>query len=411
MLLVSAPSQPDKGHVTTLAAPAPPLRALHRWAGAGRSRLADPVAAGAAAAAAALTGADPRLVVVLASVTYDLPDLLRGVRSVTHDVPLVGCSTAGEIAADGPGDGGVVVFALGGPGFDVATACATRASTRLRAAGAEVAAALRPVAGRPHQVLLLLTDGLAGDQQEIVRGAYGVVGATVPLVGGCAGDDLRMKATYQLHGGDVHTDSVVGVAISSDAPFGIGVRHGWRTVSDPMLVTRSGGNRVFTLDDKPALDVYLDRLGAPADARVDAAAFTRFALTHPLGMARRSGEPQVRFVAEAGFADRSLGCIAEVPQGGLTWFMEGDAASVLGATDVATDAAVAALGGQPPLGLLAFDCIARREVLGPYGIEAETARVASHGAPVAGFYTYGEIARTHGITGFHNQTLVVLAVA
>jgi hypothetical protein len=43
----------------------------------------------------------------------------------------------------------------------------------------------------------------------------------------------------------------------------------------------------------------------------------------------------------------------------------------------------------------------------------EVARVASHagGAPVAGFYTYGEIARTQGVSGFHNQTLVVLAVS
>ena len=32
------------------------------------------------------------------------------------------------------------------------------------------------------------------------------------------------------------------------------------------------------------------------------------------------------------------------------------------------------------------------------------------GAPVAGFYTYGEFPRTRGVTGFHNQTLVVLAV-
>jgi hypothetical protein len=31
-------------------------------------------------------------------------------------------------------------------------------------------------------------------------------------------------------------------------------------------------------------------------------------------------------------------------------------------------------------------------------------------APVAGLYTWGEIARTRGINGFHNQTLVVLAV-
>jgi hypothetical protein len=31
-------------------------------------------------------------------------------------------------------------------------------------------------------------------------------------------------------------------------------------------------------------------------------------------------------------------------------------------------------------------------------------------APLAGLYTWGEIARTKGINGFHNQTLVVLAV-
>jgi hypothetical protein len=63
--------------------------------------------------------------------------------------------------------------------------------------------------------------------------------------------------------------------------------------------------------------------------------------------------------------------------------------------------------------MLAFDCIARREVLGEAGIRAEIDRVATiaGGVPVAGFYTYGEIARTRGVSGFHNQTLVVLSVA
>jgi hypothetical protein len=402
--------------VTTPAITAPGVGGTHRWVGVGRSggsgTSTHATAAGNAAAAAALTGPDPRLLVVFCSAGYDLPALLDGVRAAAPGVPVVGCSTAGEVATSGPGDGGVVVLALGGNGFHVETRAATGIATRLRDAGAEVAGALHTVDGKPHQVLLLLTDGLAGDQQEIVRGAYGVAGSGVPLVGGCAGDDLAMRATYQLHDGEVLRDAIVAAAISSDAPFGIGVRHGWRTVGEPMLVTRSGGNRVFTLDDGPALDVYLDRLGAPADARTDPAAFTRFALTHPLGLARRSSEPAVRFVAGADFADRSLGCIAEVPQGGLAWFMEGDAASVLDATDRACGEALAALGGQPPLGLLAFDCIARREVLGT-GIAAEIDRVAAAagGAPVAGFYTYGEIARTHGFSGFHNQTLVVLAVA
>jgi hypothetical protein len=384
-----------------------------RWLHVGRSDDVDPRTAGTTAAAEALSGGDDaRLLVVFSSDAYDLEALLAGIRERSGEVPLIGCSTAGEIAASGPGDASVVVLALGGSGFDVVTAAATDASTRLRETGAEVAGAAGKLTGGPHRVLLLLTDGLAGDQQEIVRGAYGVLGATVPLVGGCAGDDLKMRTTFQLHGDRVLRNAVVGAAIASDAPLGIGVRHGWRRVGEPMVVTRSQNNRVYELDDEPAVDVYLNRLGAPADARSDPAAFTRFALTHPLGLSRRSGEAQVRFVGEADFSDRSLGCIAEVPQGGLAWFMEGDDASVLEATDGACADAVAPLNGNDPLGLIAFDCIARRGVLGDQGIGLEVERVAAsaRGAPVAGFYTYGEIARTHGVSGFHNQTLVVLAV-
>ncbi len=225
-------------------------------------------------------------------------------------------------------------------------------------------------------------------------------------------DSLRMARTQQFWGDEVVEDAIVGAAIASDAPIGIGVRHGWSRVGDPMLVTASEGNRVITLDDNPALDVYLDRLDAPAEARTDAAAFTRFAMTHPLGLSRRSGE-EVRFVADADFANRSIGCIAEVPQGGLAWMMEGDSASVLSATDEACQDALAALDGNAPIGMMAFDCIARRGVLGEEGIRDEVRRIGVHsgGAPVAGFYTYGEIARTHGISGFHNQTLVVLALS
>ena len=382
-----------------------------RWVGVGQSADPRSAHAGAEAAAAALAGrTDARLFVVFVSSAHDLTALLDGIDA--GDVPLIGCSTAGEIGADGPGDAGVVVMALGGDGFAVSTAAAPAASTRLRAAGAEVAACLERTPARAHRTLLLLSDGLAGDQQEIVRGAYDVAGASVPLVGGCAGDDLAMQATYQLHGREVLHDAVVGAAIASDGPLGIGVHHGWRRVGEPVLVTGSEGNVVRSLNDRPALDVYLDRLAAPADARADAAAFTRFALTHPLGLGRRGAEDHVRFIGEADFEQRSLGCIAEVPQGAVAWFMEGDSDSVLHATTAACDDALAPLGGDAPKGLLAFDCIARRGVLGDDGIQVEVdhMRETAPGVPVAGFYTYGEIARTRGISGFHNQTLVVLAL-
>jgi hypothetical protein len=382
-----------------------------RWVGVGRSADDDAFAAGAAAATGAVQHDDAGLLVVFCWDGYDHRALLAGIRSVAPETPLIGCSTAGEISAAGPVDASVVVTALGGPGFRVATRAANAAELGLREASAQAAQCARQLGDGEHKVLLLLNDGLGGDMEEIVRGAYSEVGAALPLVGGCAGDGLRMEQTVQLHGHEVTRHSVVAAAIASDAPFGIGVSHGWTRVGQPLLVTASEDNCVLELDDQPALDVYLERLDAPEEAGHDAAAFTRFATTHPLGLQRRSGE-QVRCVNEADFTDRSLICAGQVPTGGLTWAMEGDEASVLEASASACHEALTSLEGHPPLGLLAFDCIGRRGILGEQGIHREVERITeiAGGAPVAGFYTYGEIARTHGQSGLHNQTLVVLAV-
>jgi hypothetical protein len=393
--------------MTTEKSPLPPAR----WCGVGSAdaSAADP---GASAADQALLHHNPKLVVVFCSEALDLEAALRAIRA-RIDAPLIGCTTAGEIVTGGPRDASIVVTVFGGDGFAIDTARAEGASHDLRAAGATAARCVPSSDVHPHRVLLLLTDGLAGDQQEILRGAYGVLGAAVPLVGGCAGDDLRMSRTLQLHGDRILSDSVVAAGIASSAPLGIGVRHGWRRIGEPMLVTASDGNRVHTLDDRPALDIYLERLGAPNALGTIGQGVARLALTHPLGLSRPNGEEHVRFIGGADLAERSLSCVAEVPQGALVWLMTGDAESVLAAADAACDDSLVALGGRTPVGMLAFDCIARRGVLGDDGIRTEIDRIAAcaGGAPVAGFYTYGEIARTKGIGGFHNQTLVVLSVA
>lgn len=390
-----------------------------RWVGVGSSDVTDATAAGIAATTAALLGRDDAaLVVAFASDSYDAKALVDGMRRVAPDVPLIGCTTAGEIDATGAGDDRIVVTVFGGPGFVASTTVQRQVSDDLHLAGQEAARAVATDAtdplrtSHPHDVLLLLTDGLSGNQQEIVRGAYATLGAATPIVGGCAGDGLRMEATQQFHDDEVVTDAIVAARLSSDAPFGVGVRHGWEPVGERMLVTESGENEVHRIDGRPALDVYLEALDAPAEVGRDAATFTRFAMTHPLGMDRRRTH-EVRFVRGADLETRSLLFIAEVPQGELVQLLRGDAETVLAAADAACSAATLELDGGVPIGLVAFDCIARRGVLGQGGIDREVVRITDRfpGIPVAGFYTYGEFARVQGSRGFHNQTLVVLAVS
>jgi hypothetical protein len=380
--------------------------------GVGRDAGSDTRAATRAALSAALVGDDPKLVTVFSAIDHDPAEVLAEVTAAVSGVPVIGCSTHGEIAPGGPTDGTVTIAAIGGPGFTVSTAVSRRVGGRQREAGLEVAACADDV-DAPHKVLMLLTDGLIRDQESIVRGCYLALGAGVPLFGGAAADAWQMASCYLMGDGEVLRDAVVSVTIGSEAPLAVTVRHGWRKVGEPMMVTGASDGRVYTLDDRPALDVYLDRLGAPPEAYTDAAAFIAFALPRPLGVQRRSGVHARTVSTEVDIAGRSIGGGMVLDHGALTWAMTGNQDSILAATDAACQDALDGLAGRPAVGLLTFSCAALRSVLDDDGMRRENEQLAKWAgeAPYAGFYTYGEIARTHGIDGFHHQTLAVLALA
>lgn len=321
-------------------------------------------------------------------------------------VPLIGCTTAGELAGTVAGSGHVVVIALGGIAVRTARGLLADGS---RAAGAAAAAGIAAIEA-PNRAVLLLAEALTGERSEIVRGAFSVAGALVPLIGGGAGDDLAMRQTHQFFDDDVLTGAVVGAAIGSDGPIGIGIGHGWQRVGEPMVVTESSGERIRRFDDQPAAEQFLRRVGVDAARADDPEVWAHAALMHPVGFPRPAGD-EVRAIMGVDYEDRSLFC-PDVPQGTMVWAMKGDAGTVMDGTRTACERALEMLGDAPPVGLLAFDCAARRAILGEDGIRAEAAAIAelAPGVPVGGFYTYGEIARVSGSRGVHNATLAVLAL-
>lgn len=381
-----------------------------RGAGEEAATLALAPGGGATGGAGAI---DAKLVLAFCSDRLDTRAVLDGIRSVTGQVPLIGGTTAGELTHTWTGDSSVVVTVLGGPGLAVATGVARGLTGRQRQAGAEVAACVSALDPALYRVMVTLLDGLSPDPQEVIRGVYSVLGAEVPLVGGGTGDNLRMESTTQLYDDEILTDAVVSAALGSPVPFGIGIQHGWRQVGPSMIVTRSDGHRIHSINDEPALDLYLRLLNAPDRTEYDQAAFGALTMIHPLGLMRPSGEVEMRFISGADPLDRSLTCLAEVLPGTLLYVSECDRDSILDAADGACRAAVVGLDGRPPIGFLTFDCISRRGALGVDGVREEMRRMAGQtmGAPMSGFYTYGEIARTRGINGYHNQTLVVLAMS
>src|SRR4029077_5724799 len=90
-------------------------------------------------------------------------------------------------------------------------------------AGQQLARGGRAAAGppTPQATVLLCSDALGVEQQELVVGVHQVTGAAVPVVGGAAGDDRRLTETYVLHDDNAATDAAAAVWIGSDSPVSI----------------------------------------------------------------------------------------------------------------------------------------------------------------------------------------------
>jgi hypothetical protein len=384
--------------------------------GSGSSDASDPVQAATDAVRAALAGRSPSaadLVVLFSTIQYDPDQLLAGATRAAGPAQVVGCTAFGAFTADEQVPGGVVAAYLPAGDLTFGVAGVDSIGTDIYAAAKRCTQLAQDRAGGEgeHSVLMMFTDGLAGDQREVVRGSYAVTGATVPLVGGAAAENQSMVKTYQFAENNVMSNGLVAVWINAPHPLGVGVEHGWYPIGEPMIVTRAAGNIVYELDGQPAADAYLSHRGSGPLARNLSggdALFAASVVDHPLGLANASGRFDARHVLDR-TDDGCLVLFGHVSEQSVVQVMAGEWGDLVQAAHRATADAVSQLDTEPRGGLV-FSCTARVAPLaGHLAAEASAVAAAMPGAPVAGFFTYGEFARVTGSTGFHNATVAVLA--
>jgi methyl-accepting chemotaxis protein len=92
--------------------------------------------------------------------------------------------------------------------------------------------------------------------------------------------------------------------------------------------------------------------------------------------------------------------------------LDGEPDSMVSAASSAAEEAREHLEGASAAGVLIFDCVCRGMILkDAFQREIDAVRRCFPQAPIAGFLTYGEIARYTGrLEGWHNTTAVVVAI-
>lgn len=376
--------------------------------------------AGREAAQQALEGLQvsaANLALLFASSWFDQAALLRGVREqLGAAVAVVGASTAGEITPEGPVRHGCVLVLLGSDRPRWLLGAATGVASNPRHAGQSAArAALQSNSIGERTSVFFMGDGLASGYANVQRGIHEALGTNVHITGMLAGDDLRWSKTYQYHHTKVLTDAVISVLFTDGLTLGVGCAHGYGPVSETRRITSAKANLVTQLNGAPARRLYDDYFGTDITDRIRAPGLDRPRAAYPVGISVEGTRAWLIRNVLAIRENGQLVCTEDVPEGGSLALMTTTRASIF---DAARQAAQDALRGVERVAcVLVFNSIGRRLILGPRGSAREfevIRQVVGPRIPIAGCYSYGEIAPNSmgtGSTQLGAQTNAMLVIA
>ncbi len=352
------------------------------------------------------------LILLFTSEHYDQAAVLRGVRSLSGDTPLIGCCGGGILTAKGLRMKAVALMAIRSDEITVDIASGQIQQESARQTGEQVAELLgdrlMDAPSGCHSAAIVLLENYNGTQLDIVAGMTDTLGPICPLVGGGA----SVNVSRQFFNDQLCSQAIVAALLRSTSSIGIGVRHGWKPVGNPLVVTQSEGNYIVRLNGRPAFEVFQEIFSSVApDLRAEM--FYQFTRTHPIGLPQMSGEYLVREVFQAR-PDGAIHCAAHIPENAVMRFMEGDPDSLVNGAQQAAYEARAALDGKPAGAVIVFDCVSRLPILGDKAsAEIEAIRnVFGDGIPLLGLYSYGEIGKPAGVNlaAYQNKTIVVCAL-
>ena len=342
-------------------------------------------------------------VLFFCSAEYPLERLATALEQHFGGVMLLGCTTAGEISAQGYGRGCISALGLDLRTFAVDCTLiqaldsfslveAQQAVERMLGYCRQVN--LAPI--KEHTFALTMLDGLSS-REELVLNTLSAALGSIPHFGGSAGDDNHLSHTHVYYQGRFLTGAAVVVMINTWLDFEVFTTHHLKPTDSKLVVTAadSASRTVLELNAEPAAEEYARLVGVPLDAlRAEHFALNALAV-------RIRDQFYVRSIQRVN-ADRSLTFYCAVDTGiVLTAMTPGE---LLPNLRLQFEQLRQRLG--EPVLILGCDCFLRRMEAELRGEEQRMSDFLAANR-VIGFNTYGE-----QFNGMHiNQTFTGVAFA
>ncbi|MFN4342426.1 MAG: FIST signal transduction protein [Azonexus sp.] len=278
------------------------------------------------------------------------------------------------------------------------------AGGRLLGAVRQHLAGLPPESGRP--TLFMIFDSMVPNVSTILDDIYLALANRVEYAGVSAGSESFQPMPCLFDATRVVGDGVLGLLLPpAMTPL---LAHGFVQPEQVMGATSTRGNRIATLDWRPAFTVYQELIKAQFGIDLTPENFYQYGVHYPFGLLRANGDVVVR-IPVALEADGSLHCIGEIPENALLVLLQAPPAGGHACIGHLAKSLVAAHGPRAGRPLLTFYCAGRRLHLGDAARDELRQLAEATGAtPLGGALSLGEIGNTvrGGYPMFHNATLV-----
>ncbi|MCK9491706.1 MAG: FIST C-terminal domain-containing protein [Sulfurimonas sp.] len=227
------------------------------------------------------------------------------------------------------------------------------------------------------------------------------------ITGGLAGDGVEFNKIWILLGSKLMRKQIVAVGLYGKAlRVGSGCRCGWSRFGLDRRVTSSEKNILYSIDNKPALELYKRYLGPYADE------LPASGLYFPLMLLEEGSKtPTLRAIKAIDEEKNSITLAASIPEGSIVTFAKANLDDLIGGAQEVAESLMFSYDGRQKALCVAINCVARKIVLKQEAEdEIEVVKdILGENVSLVGFYSYGEISNiSEGGCDFHNQSMTLM---
>jgi hypothetical protein len=359
-------------------------------------------------------GFSPALAIIFVSVNQDRKGLCEIMQA--EGIEVFGATSSGEFINGHESDGEIVVLLLDLRRDNYTIILEEIGEKTLEEAAAVVAKESIHAFANPALVLCstgVKTNGEFFDGVSLVHNIERALGHEKVFFGGMAGDDMKLEGTFVFTHNKETNYGVVALVLNADKISLCGMAiTGWKPMGISRRVTKSEGSLLYSIDDKPAVEMYLKYLGQGEKREVkDYNLMNELAFYYPFITERdQSGEILIKSPIRIDHDENALVMDMGMKEGEVFWFSMPPDFDI--AQEIIDKATVEreAMGGDADA-LLIFSCVGRRPVLGPIVTMENEGLAEVWNSPMAGFFTYGEYGRASaGKQHFHSTACCWVAL-